>query len=365
MRDGGLRHWSLLGAGWSLLALARGRRPAPQRSGLSSRRCRAGRTPLATSRGGVWRPARALRPKDWTAARQAGVLLPAMASDFARPPSELAEPGEPVSRAASGRAGLVQAFFKTTLPDVGDARRSRASSCRCARPWARSPSPAARGRGAGRGAPGGRRCPRAGLRTLDPPAVAVRRRRRIDGALVGDVRITYSYPAYTGLLSRTRRGLDRRHRRREGDARAHRDPPAARARAARCCCSAKHGEKGEIAAKVHRRPAGRRADGVGGRELPVLAAADFGRAVREVAQHHMTAEADSAPRVEIMGPADRLELATPRPMEIGYRPATTSGLASSSWSPRRRTSRAADAAARRQRRAPVQGRTCGIRRRPG
>ncbi len=32
----------------------------------------------------------------------------------------------------------------------------------------------------------------------------------------------------------------------------------------------------------------------------------------------MTVEPDAPPRVEILGPADRLELATPRPIEIGY-----------------------------------------------
>ena len=44
----------------------------------------------------------------------------------------------------------------------------------------------------------------------------------------------------------------------------------------------------------------------------------FGRAVREARSHHLTVEADAAPRVDILGPADRLELATPRPIEIGY-----------------------------------------------
>src|SRR6185369_5662572 len=44
----------------------------------------------------------------------------------------------------------------------------------------------------------------------------------------------------------------------------------------------------------------------------------FGRPVREDRSHHLTAETDAAPRVDILGPADRLELATPRPIEIGY-----------------------------------------------
>jgi hypothetical protein len=44
----------------------------------------------------------------------------------------------------------------------------------------------------------------------------------------------------------------------------------------------------------------------------------FGRSVREERSHHLTAEPDAPPRVDILGPADRLELATPRPIEIGY-----------------------------------------------
>ena len=90
----------------------------------------------------------------------------------------------------------------------------------------------------------------------------------------------------------------------------------------------------------------------------------FGRAVREERSHHLTAEADAPPRVEILGPADRLELATPRPIEIGYSASddfgvgivelvTAPAIAPSSGS------RCATAAAR----ARCRGERCGIRRR--
>ena len=52
----------------------------------------------------------------------------------------------------------------------------------------------------------------------------------------------------------------------------------------------------------------------------------FGRAVREDRSHHLIAEPDVAPRVEIFGPADHLDLATPRPIEIGYSASDDFGL---------------------------------------
>ncbi len=52
----------------------------------------------------------------------------------------------------------------------------------------------------------------------------------------------------------------------------------------------------------------------------------FGRPIREERSHRLTAEPDAPPRVEILGPADRLELATPRPIEIGYSASDDFGL---------------------------------------
>ena len=44
----------------------------------------------------------------------------------------------------------------------------------------------------------------------------------------------------------------------------------------------------------------------------------IGRAVRDDRSHRLEAEPDRPPRVEIHGPADRLELVTPRPIEVGF-----------------------------------------------
>ena len=86
------------------------------------------------------------------------------------------------------------------------------------------------------------------------------------------------------------------------------------------------GEKGEIETKL--------ADGSLTAELTLNEDASyrfwleppFGRPVREARSHHLTAEPDAPPRVEISGPADRLELPTPRPIEIGYSASDDFGL---------------------------------------
>ena len=251
---------------------------------------------------------------DRAAARRAGVLIPELASDL-----------------------LSAVELADLRPPIHARRRSRRGSCRRSRTTSRAASapmdarqlvplrPAARaiaagGRGDGGGDRGWWLSPMVarGLRTL------VHRPSLFEGAaisavpLVGDVRITYSYPRYTGLPPAHRRRIDGRRRGGEGDARAHRDAPAARRDAARCCCWASTGEKGELAASL--------SGNTLIAELTLNEDASYrfwlepplGRAVREARSHHLTVEADAAPRVEILGPADRLELATPRPIEIGY-----------------------------------------------
>ncbi len=52
----------------------------------------------------------------------------------------------------------------------------------------------------------------------------------------------------------------------------------------------------------------------------------LGRPTREARGHRIVAEADQPPRVEIFGPADRLELPTPRPVEVGYSVSDDYGL---------------------------------------
>ena len=72
---------------------------------------------------GLWRPARAMR-HDRAAARHAGVLLPALASDLLSA-VELASPDTPDPRAAAVSARLVLAFQDYVAGSVGavDARQ--------------------------------------------------------------------------------------------------------------------------------------------------------------------------------------------------------------------------------------------------
>ena len=53
----------------------------------------------------------------------------------------------------------------------------------------------------------------------------------------------------------------------------------------------------------------------------------FGRPVRETRSHRIVVEPDRPPEVDIMAPADRLELAAPRPVEVGYSARDDYGLA--------------------------------------
>jgi hypothetical protein len=164
-----------------------------------------------------------------------------------------------------------------------------------------------------------------GLRTL------VRRPSLFEGAavsttpLVGDVRLTYSYPEYTGLPARTVEGSTGDIAAVKGTRVRVETHPLRKARRALMLLG-ETGDKGEIAAAVN--------DGALVAELTVSEDVayrfwlepPFGRSVREERSHHITAEADGPPRVEIMGPADRLELATPRPIEIGYTASDDYGL---------------------------------------
>jgi len=156
-----------------------------------------------------------------------------------------------------------------------------------------------------------------GLRTL------AHRPTRFEGAaisaapLIGDLRISYEFPAYTGLPARVVDGST-------GDIIAVKGTkvklearPLRRSRKALLLLG-EEGEKGELPTKL--------AAGVLSTELTLNESGTYrfwlapilGRPVRELLSHRLTAEADSPPRVEILGPADRLDLPTPRPIEIGY-----------------------------------------------
>jgi hypothetical protein len=261
---------------------------------------------------GIWRPARAVR-HDRTAARRAGLLMPELASDLLSA-VELAGPASSDPRAVAVSPRLVQAFQDYVATSVGavDARRLVPF-----RPAARAIATAV---GSIAGiivgvvmVPAMAR----GMRTL------VHRPSLFEGAaisavpLVGDVRITYSYPPYTGLPPRTVDGST-------GDVAAVKGTrvriethPLRNARRALLLLG-ESGEKGEISASLSGNTL------IADLTLNEDAAYRFwlepplGRAVREARSHHLTVEPDAAPRVDILGPADRLELATPRPIEIGY-----------------------------------------------
>jgi hypothetical protein len=164
-----------------------------------------------------------------------------------------------------------------------------------------------------------------GLRTL------VHRPSLFEGAvvssepLVGDVRVTYQYPAYTGLPPRTVEGST-------GDlvavkgTRVRLEARPLRSARRALLLLGEGGERGEVPVALE-----------GGALVAELTLNDsgvyrfwlqptLGRAVREGAGHRLSAEVDAAPRVEIKGPADKLELATPRPIEVGYDASDDFGL---------------------------------------
>ena len=261
---------------------------------------------------GLWRPVRAMR-HDRAAARHAGVLLPALASDLLSA-VELASPGTPDPRAAAVSARLVLAFQDYVAGSVGavDARQLVPL-----RPAARAIAAGVAAIGAVIAAVALSPMMARGMRTLG------HRPSLFEGAaisavpLVGDVRITYNYPGYTGLTPRTVDGSTGDIAAVKGTRVRIETHPLRTARRALLLLG-ETGEKGEIAASL--------SDNTLTAELTLNEDASYrfwlqpalGRAVREARSHHLTVEADAAPRVDILGPADRLELATPRPIEIGY-----------------------------------------------
>lgn len=134
--------------------------------------------------------------------------------------------------------------------------------------------------------------------------------------LLRDIRLRYSYPGYTGLPPRDVTdstgdiaGLRGAHVRLSAT-------PARPARAAYLLV----GERGETEIPARLR------DGRLEIDLPlsesglyrVLLEPAWGRSVREERSHQIVVEPDRAPEIDIQGPAERLELDEPRPVEVGY-----------------------------------------------
>jgi hypothetical protein len=271
---------------------------------------------LGSVAAGVLRPARQLR-NERAAARRAGGFLPPLASDLL----SAVELGDGAAT-ASVSPSLVRAFH-------GDVARALEP----VNPRALVPlRPAAAAVGTALAAVallwgGTTLFPSltVGLRTL------VHRPSLFEGAavsfepLVGDVRVIYTYPAYTGMPPRTVEGST-------GDLVAvkgthvHLEARPLRSARKALLLIGEEGEHGEAPAEL--------ADGTLRAELTLMGSATYrfwlqptlGRSVRENASHRIEAEADAAPKVEIQGPADRLELATPRPIEVGYTAADDYGL---------------------------------------
>ena len=268
---------------------------------------------------GVLVPARALRD-DRAAARRTGVLLPAMASDLLSAVELAGAPAADARGAAS--PSLVRAFREQVAGALAPvAPRGLVSLGPAARALALSGVIAAALIAAMATWPMVGR----GLHTL------VHRPSRFEGAavsavpLVGDVRVTYEYPAYTGLGARTVEGST-------GDITAvkgthvrietHPLRPARRA----LLLLGERGEAGEISVALSGETLTADLTLTQDGSYRFWLEPPFGRPIREERSHRLTAEADAPPRVEILGPADRLELATPRPIEIGYSASDDFGL---------------------------------------
>jgi hypothetical protein len=144
--------------------------------------------------------------------------------------------------------------------------------------------------------------------------------------LVGDVRVTYDFPAYTGLSRQIIEGST-------GDLHALRGtrvqiemrplalgPPGP-------LLLGDSGEDGALAANLNhgKLSASLALDENGAYRVWLLPF--LGRPVREERAHRIVVESDQPPEVDIVGPADRLELATPRPVEVGYHARDDFGLA--------------------------------------
>jgi hypothetical protein len=268
---------------------------------------------------GVLRPARQLRGER-AAARRAGLLLPPLSSDLMSA-IELGD-GAGGDAAALVSPSLVRAFHADVARALEPVDPRALVSLR----------PAAAAVAAGLAAlgllwGGALLFPTlaVGLRTLVHRPSLFEGAAVSQGPLVGDVRVTYVYPAYTGLPPRTVEGST-------GDLVAvkgtHVRLEARPLRSSRkaLLLLGEEGEQGNVPTTLQ--------DGLLRVELTLMGNATYrfwlqptlGRSVRERATHRIEAEVDAAPRVEIQGPADRLELPTPRPIEVGYTASDDYGL---------------------------------------
>src|SRR3569623_3339292 len=145
--------------------------------------------------------------------------------------------------------------------------------------------------------------------------------------IVGDVRITYQYPAYTGLPPRTIEGSTGDVMAVKGTRVTIETTPLHRSRGAALLLG-ENGESGEVPVVLHKNVMTARLTLSESGSYRFWLQPLLGRAVREQPRHRPAAEPARPPRAEIHGPADRLELAAPRPIEVGFAAADDYGLAS-------------------------------------
>jgi len=144
--------------------------------------------------------------------------------------------------------------------------------------------------------------------------------------LIGEMRLTYTYPAYAGLPARVVEVSTGDIVALKGTLVQIATRPLRSAREGRLLLG-DQGEAGEVPVSL--------AGGLLRASLVVREATSYrvwlspllGRPVREARAHRIVVEADRPPDVDIMGPADRLELPTPRPVEVAYSARDDFGLA--------------------------------------
>jgi len=165
-----------------------------------------------------------------------------------------------------------------------------------------------------------------GMRTLFHTPTLFEGAQAMRDPLVGDVRVTYDYPAYTGLSRQILEGST-------GDLHALRGTrvhiemrPLRSARQARLLLG-DHGEAGVLPATLDHGKLSATLDLEENGAYRVWLLPFLGRPLREERAHRIVVESDQPPEVDIVGPADRLELATPRPVEVGYHARDDFGLA--------------------------------------
>jgi hypothetical protein len=274
---------------------------------------------------GVVRPARQLRD-DHAAARRAGTLMPPLASDLlsaVQLGDGVASVGAvQMAEGAGASPSLVRAFHADVARALAPIDPRDLVPLRPA-----GLAVAAFAAGVGLLAAASSLFPAiaTGLRTLVHRPTLFEGAAVSQGPLVGDVRVTYQYPAYTGLPARTVEGST-------GDlvavkgTRVRLEARPLRSARKALLLMGESGERGELPATL--------AGGALSAELTLSESSVYrfwlqptlGRSVREQAGHRIEAEADTPPRVEIQGPADRLELPTPRPIEVGYTASDDYGL---------------------------------------